>query len=65
MPSNPSKLNRGLDPTKPHTITITLNTAQVEIVNRLHKEGVHGNSCADVVRRLFCDGCTPHVRREP
>ena len=62
MPSHHTKLTRKLDPDKPQSVIVSLNAAQVEIVNRLLVGGLHGNTGADVVRRLFCDGCIPHSK---
>lgn len=61
MPSHVNKGQRKMDPTKPQAVTIQLNPRQIEIVNRLYEGGLHGNSCAEVVRRLFSDGCLPHA----
>lgn len=58
--STPSKQIRPMNEEKSQTVTISLNPAQVRIVNRLYKAGLHGNSCAQVVQRLFCDGCVSH-----
>jgi hypothetical protein len=62
--SSANKLARKMDPDCPQYVTIKLNPRQVEIINRLHAQGLHGNTCADVVRRLFCDGCLQHSEPE-
>jgi len=63
MPSHHTKLTRRLDPTKAQSVLVSLNVQQIEIVNRLLEGGLHGNTGADVVRRLFCDGCLPHIQK--
>lgn len=59
-----AKLTRKLDAEAPQSFTLTLNTAQIEIVNRLYATGLYGNSVAEVVRRLLCDGMLPHVPKK-
>lgn len=59
--STPSKLARAMDPRKAQSVTITLNAAKVEIVNRLYLTGLWGGTPAETVRRLFDEALKPHV----
>ncbi len=61
MPTHRTALKREMNPDATQRVTLVLNTPQIEIVNRLYKTGLWGNSPAKVVDRLLCEALTKYA----
>ena len=61
MPSHKTALKREMNPEVTQQVTLRLNTPQIEIINRLYKTGLWGNTTAKVVDRLLCEALAKHA----